>query len=132
MQTINNLPGKGLSSETMRGGFHVDTIEHPNPGSGFMEEWREISGYEGLYQVSDYGNIKSFQKNPNGQITRSTISKVGYSSIALYNNSVFKRFYVHRLVAKAFIPNPLNKPEVNHKNGVKSDNKKGNIEWCTR
>ena len=102
-----------------------------------MEIWKEIKGYEGLYQVSNCGRIKSLSHINNlGRlrpecILGSRLSDRGYHTAVLYNNGKPKSFRVHQLVAKAFIDNPLNKPHVNHLDGVKSNNFVDNLEWVT-
>ena len=92
-----------------------------------MEEWKDIKGYEGLYKISNLGNIKNFKN----QIHASSIDKYGYLQVVLYYKEKPKCFRVHRLVAEAFIPNPENKPTVNHKDGNKQNNCIGNLEWNT-
>ena len=93
-----------------------------------MEEiWRDIKGYEGLYQVSSLGSIKNIEKN----IYSKLYKQIGYLGVDLTKNKIKKRHLVHRLVAKAFIPNVENKAQVNHINGLKDDNRVGNLEWCT-
>lgn len=97
------------------------------------EEWRWIKGYEGLYMVSNMGRIFGTPKKTHcGHELNQKKSKAGYMSVSLCKNSVKKTCAVHRIVANAFIPNPGNKPEVNHKNGVRSDNSVANLEWATR
>lgn len=97
------------------------------------EIWKDIVGYEGKYQVSNCGNIRSLNYNKTGAIKNisPSVKKTGYKTVNLQTGSMFKCYLLHRLVAQAFIPNPDNKPVVNHKNGDKSDNKVKNLEWCT-
>jgi len=92
-----------------------------------MEEWREIKDFEN-YSVSDFGNIKN---NITNKVLKNTL-KGGYYNITLTNNKNKKPFKVHRLVALAFIDNPENKPDVNHKDKNKQNNNLTNIEWMTR
>ena len=96
-----------------------------------MEEiWKDIEGYEGYYQVSNLGRIKSL-KRP--RIMKSHLNEAtGYIGQNLSNGQIKKYCLVHRLVAKAFIPNPENKNQINHKNGDKTDNNVTNLEWATQ
>lgn len=98
-----------------------------------FEEWRDVKGYEGLYQVSNLGRIKSLSNKSNHKETKIlSLSKVqGYMHVALYKNSKQKIYKVHRLVAMAFLNNPLNLPQVNHINGKKDDNTISNLEWIS-
>jgi hypothetical protein len=94
------------------------------------EKWRDISGYEGIYKVSDLGKVKSFhRKSP--MILKQTLTKEGYMRLELNNSGISKKFTVHRLVAAAFVDNPENKKEVNHIDGNKQNNTKSNLEWNT-
>ena len=111
-----------------------------------MEEiWKPISGYEGIYEISNLGAIKSLErivKNSGvhgGYVKlkerilkpRENKKRNGYYEISLKKDGIEKRFKVHRLVAIAFIPNPNNKPEVNHIDGNKSNNSASNLEWVS-
>lgn len=109
----------------------------------FTEEvWKDIKGYEGYYQISNYGRVASIQrtfickdKKPQTRhfmILKPTKEKHGYMLIKLTKNDNHKGFLIHRLVAQAFIPNANNKPEVNHINGNKEDNRVPNLEWVNR
>lgn len=109
-------------------------------GCFFMEQWRDIEGYEGLYQISNYGNVLSVvfgSKNhprlkQESRLLRLAASSSGYYHVQLYKNGVPSTRLVHKLVASAFISNPEKKPEVNHKDGDKSNNRVENLEWVTK
>jgi hypothetical protein len=92
-------------------------------------EWKPVVGYEGLYEVSNKGEIKSVRKQ---RLMKPILSKRGYLRIELNKSGIGRIYSVHRLVAIAFIDNPLCKKEVNHINGIKHDNNTNNLEWCTR
>lgn len=114
------------------------------------EVWRDIVGYEGLYQVSNFGRVKSLKRkyiNQYGEFgekeefikkqklsafDKSQKDTKGYFVVSLANNDRGKWVRVHRLVATAFLPNPHNLPEVNHKDGNKQNNNVDNLEWVTR
>ena len=107
-----------------------------------MEEiWKDIVGYEGYYQVSNFGNVRSldrYVKNQmgtlslrKGKITKQRYDKDGYKQVYLCKHGNVKYYFVHRLVAEAFITNPNNYPIINHKDEVKDNNCVDNLEWCT-
>jgi len=96
-----------------------------------QEIWKDIKDYEGIYQVSNLGNIKSFYKAKEN-IKKPTLSNKGYLRVALSKNKKSKKFAIHRLVAKTFLPNPNNYLDVNHKDGNKLNNCVDNLEWCSR
>lgn len=94
------------------------------------ENWRDIEGYDGNYQESNYGRTKSFQlREP--RILRPYLTKNGYLAIKLQNRGIPKHHYIHQLVGKAFISNPDNLPEINHEDGCKLNNYVGNLNWIT-
>lgn len=101
------------------------------------EEYRWIEGYEGRYKISNYGNCLTFVKKGTSQNTdigrplRQVKCTNGYIEYQLFKDGKRKCYMAHRLVAKAFIPNPENKKEVNHKDECVSNNFVGNLEWVT-
>lgn len=107
-----------------------------------MEVWKDIEGYEGYYQVSSEGRIKSLERivkgvGNGGEFDKLLPEKIlklqtdKYTSVNLHKDGVGHRVNVHRLVAMAFIPNPDNLPEVNHKDECKTNNRVENLEWCS-
>lgn len=96
-----------------------------------MENWRDIIGYEGLYQVSDLGRVKSLNGRK-ARILHQYSNGVGYLQLKLCKDGVPKTHLVHRLVAEAFVPNPYGYKEVNHKDENKSNNVSSNLEYCDR
>lgn len=91
------------------------------------EIWKDVKGFEGLYFVSNKGNVK----NNRGKILKPWFKRYGYLDLKLTKNRKQYHKQVHRLVAEAFIPNPKNKPQVNHINGFKFWNTVENLEWVT-
>lgn len=126
---------KNLSLESL---FYIN-----EKGLVCLEEWRDIPDYEGMYQVSDLGRVKSLQRKTERIHSKSRIKlikeiirkqskeKDGYLQVCLKKDLKAKTFKTHRLVATLFIDNPKNKPQVNHKNSIKTVNHVFNLEWNT-
>ena len=105
-----------------------------------IEEWRPVVGYEGLYEVSSYGRVRSLDRYVEysngrihlykGKVLSLLKGKYGYIQVSVYYKRKMYKKYVHRLVAQAFIPNPDNLPMVNHKDEDKSNCMVDNLEWC--
>lgn len=95
-----------------------------------IEIWKPVVGYEGLYEVSNWGRVKSL-KFGKELILKPCTNNCGYLHVVLSKNNKQKNFYVHRLVAQAFLPNPHNYPCVNHKDENPLNNNVENLEWCT-
>ena len=102
------------------------TVTTMAPTSGKTEIWKDIPGYEGRYQASNLGRIKG----PRG-LNKPFINRDGYLVATLYAGREKRRTGAHRLVAMAFIPNPEEKEQINHKNGIRTDNRVENLEWVT-
>ena len=99
------------------------------------ERWKQVKGYEGRYEVSDHGKVRSLNYRMKKGVTkllRPARNSDGYLNVHLYAEDGGRTIKVHRLVAQAFLANPDELPEVNHKNEVKSDNRVVNLEWCER
>lgn len=106
-----------------------------------MEVWKEIPNYEGFYEVSNYGKVRSITRKTQfgvgyrvykGKELKLQADKDGYKRVALHKEGKQKRFFVHRLVGLCFIDNPENKPVINHIDGDKANNYVENLEWVTR
>lgn len=98
-----------------------------------VEEWRDISGFEGLYQISNQGRVMSFccKNNRNGYVRKAVPDKDGYMTILLKKDGKYYGKKVHRLVAEAFIENPEKYEQINHKDENKANNVVDNLEWCS-
>lgn len=97
-----------------------------------QEQWRPIDGYDGLYEVSDFGRVRSL-KFGKVRVLRPAKDGKGYLKLNLWKDGKRKPFLTHRLVAQEFIPNDTeSKNEINHINEVKTDNRVSNLEWCDR
>jgi hypothetical protein len=105
-----------------------------------METWKDVKSFEGIYQINNLGIVRRISYPDSGNkgkykvpyYLKSRKDKDGYLKYTLCNKEINKNFSSHRLVALHFIENPLNKKEVNHKNGVKDDNRVENLEWVTQ
>ena len=99
-----------------------------------IEEWRPVVGYEGLYEVSNTGRVRSvdrfYYRLHKGKVLSPTKDRYGYLTVTLNCNGKSKTIKIHRLVAQAFLPNPDNLPQVNHKDEDKTNNNVTNLEWC--
>lgn len=95
-----------------------------------MEIWKDIPGYEGLYQVSNLGRVKSFHGRTEREKILQPYCKKKYAQVLLIKDKRRKLALIHRLVAEAFLPNPDGKPQVNHKDENKQNNSVDNLEWC--
>ena len=99
------------------------------------EQWKPIPGYEGKYEISNYGRVKSYQyckkQKTNERFLTPIRQTTGYCFVNLYKDKKMKLVSIHRLVAESFVPNPDNLPVVNHKDESRDNNYFENLEWCT-
>jgi hypothetical protein len=96
------------------------------------EIWKDIVGFEGIFQVSSTGRVYSYKRNGTlGGILKGQYTNLGYHRYLLSKNGIKRSFFAHRLVADAFIPNPKHLPLINHKDEISSHNWVDNLEWCT-
>lgn len=120
----------------------MDYYKNLNLESIDGERWKDVEGYEGYYAISSLGRVRSYSrlvwcerdqinKRRRERILRQKVTRCGYLNISLFLNKIHKECPAHVLVAKAFIPNPKNKPQVNHKFGDKKDNRASSLEWMT-
>lgn len=114
----------------------LDNIFEVVDGITYAEEWKDIVGFEGAYKVSNFGRVKRLEKIDNinhkwQEIILKSFTSYGYRRIALTVNKKQVKFQVHRVVATAFIPNKKKLSDVNHKRGVRYDNRSFMLEWCS-
>lgn len=108
-----------------------EVIKELHPVDVVEVKWKAIDGYEGLYEVSTFGQVR----NAKGQILKPYLKHEKYTSykkVALWKDGKYKQFSIHRLVAQAFIPNENNLPIINHKDEDGTNNLVSNLEWCDR
>ena len=110
----------------------IEDLQEEYEGILYIEEWKDIYGYNGKYQVSTFGRVKSFVVSLKGRI-RKGVPALGYPQLQLKGNgdNTMETSKIHRLVAQAFIPNPYNLPEVNHIKGDRGDCRVWMLEWST-
>ena len=115
-------------------GYAPTTLYQKDEVEKMEEIWKDVEGFEGLYMVSNLGNVKSlnYRHKNEEHLLKLCINKYGYYFVRLHSNGMEKNFLVHRLVAKAFIENGNNFPLVNHKDENKLNNNFENLEWCTQ
>lgn len=140
----HNLRTMKINVVTLCSGYDAMSLAHDCPLSDAdnttmeQEIWKDVQGYEGLYQVSSLGRIRSLPRGKqwpyrktHNNIRKPKLTKRGYYSINLCKRNKTKWHLVHRLVALAFIPNPDNLPHINHKDENPANNSAENLEWCT-
>lgn len=132
---IGNRDPKALMPKGFRT-LSIGNLKHERQGVFLMQEiWKDIPGYEGKYQISNLGNVMSlhFKRSAtNKKLLTPVDNNHGYFQVMLRDNGNDNRFRIHRLVAEAFVPNPENKPVVNHIDGNTKNNRADNLEWVTQ
>ena len=136
---IGILSPKGLSAVSI-----VQPLNNAKSGLSIMELWKDVTRYEGLYQISNLGRVKRIERRSpmplhgktatrrrREKILSGTINGAGYRIVELYKKGIGKYKLIHRLVLGAFMQNPQNKPCCNHKNSIRHDNTITNLEWAT-
>ncbi len=119
----------------------IELLRKVIDGVEYVEEWKDVVGFEGYYMVSSFGRVKSLDRrnydalgrlqNHKGKIINIQLSNRGYGRCELNRHQKGIKFSIHRLVSIAFVDNPDNKPQVDHINGIKTDNMSCNLRWCT-
>lgn len=142
-----NLPYGYVEQSSVRGfnfmehykNLSLENIVEVIDGIIYTEEWKDITGYEELYQISSFGRVYSFPKPRAKQIITFNKEKIlkptirkGYAEVGIVKDREPKIFRIHRLVGMSFIENQFNKPEINHVDGIKLNNFYLNLEWVTR
>jgi len=127
---VNLLHHLKYTSRAVAISLPVSVVDKPSARAGFfiMETWSQIHGFDTLYEVSNTGKVRYEYSKLEIPYSK---TKQGYITVSFLKFHHPKRFKVHRLVAIAFIPNPENKPQVNHKDGKKDNNNEWNLEWAT-
>jgi hypothetical protein len=111
----------------------LENLVEEYEGIVYKEKWKPVKGFEGFYEVSTFGRIRNIESNNWPQsIKAQRFPKNGYLLVSLWRENKEKKALTHRLVAIAFIPNPKNKKTVNHKKGIKTDNRAHQLEWATQ
>lgn len=137
MQTDARATNTCVRSKRWKEYFQMSTQDFtPRPYANQLELWRDVVGYDGIYQVSNLGRVKRAKAGRNtkiGRMLKPRTDKAGYTLACFYRNGRSKWFLIHRLVAFAFLGDPPTpEHQVNHKNSIRDDNRVVNLEWVTR